>query len=126
MNKVMDLWTLEEKPLKGQLIVSIKTKIPELVRRRQTLQREHFILKPKEVPVQSGQAKIPPTTPTSGGHFGNLVLGLEEEIGTGTEYLTEFISMSLNCVSFAFVLYNMGSFLVRTFRVMSIRLITLM
>lgn len=78
MNKVMDLWTLEEKPLKGQLTVSIKTKIPELVRRRQTLQREHFILKPKEVPVQSGQGKIPPTTPTSGDHFGNLVLGLEE------------------------------------------------
>lgn len=63
-NKVMDWWLLEEKPLKGQLTGSIKTKIPELVRRRQTLQREHFILKPKEVPVQSGLAKIPPTTPT--------------------------------------------------------------
>lgn len=72
--------------------------------------------------MQSGLAKIPPTSPTPGGHFGNL----GEEIGTGTEYLTEFISMSLNCVSFASVLCSMGSFLVTTFRVMSVRLITLM
>lgn len=76
--------------------------------------------------MQSGLAKIPPTTPTPGGHFGNLGLGLGEEMGTGTEYLTEFISVSLNCVSFASVLYSMGSLLVRTFRVMSVRLITLM
>lgn len=47
----MDLRPLEVKPLKGQLTGSIKTKIPELVRRRQTPQREHFILKPKEAAV---------------------------------------------------------------------------
>lgn len=124
-NKVMDLRPLEVKPLKGQLTGSIKTKIPELVRRRQTLQREHFILKPKEGAIWA--RKDTSLNPHTRWPFWKSWAGPGRGNGNrDRQYLTEFISMSLNFVSFASVLFSMGSFLVRTFRVMSIRLVTLM